>query len=294
MIKEFALEPDAITSSYRDFCYFTEKFGISHGRVISEFPKKWRRMVCDSAQRTHGGKVEFSRIVEKLKSLKGEVVFESGRPSGDGNKEWIIRALEEHARNPFDAIIAQENLTAHVDILVAADLDETDARFQAAGQRHITRTATEMIGCVRRLLGAARTVKLIDPHFDPTKTRFRRPLELVLNALSGNGQTGVTLEIHCSDKASKISPVYLKSCFDSNIPKIIPAGITVQVFLHPETAMHNRFILTSVGGASYHTGLDDNEDGNSTPTDLVSLLAPGIFAAEWATYSSQTAFLVYP
>lgn len=290
MIKEFALEPDAITSSYRDFCYFTEKFGISHGRVISEFPKKWRRMVCDSAQRTHGGKVEFSRIVEKLKSLKGEVVFESGRPSGDGNKEWIIRALEEHARNPFDAIIAQENLTAHVDILVAADLDETDARFQAAGQRHITRTATEIVDCVGMLLGASKTVKLIDPHFDPTKARWRRMLGRVLAALGSNGQTGVTLEIHRADNAL---PGNLKHYFDSSIPKMLFAGIIVQVFLHPETAMHNRFILTSVGGASYHTGLDDNEDGNSTPTDLVSLLAPSIFAAEWATYSSQTAFLDY-
>lgn len=74
---------------------------------------------------------------------------------------------------------------------------------------------------------------------------------------------------------------------------MLPVGITVQVFLHSEAAMHNRFILTSVGGASYHTGLDDNEDGNSTPTDVVSLLAPSVLATEWATYSGQTAFLVY-
>jgi hypothetical protein len=60
--------------------------------------------------------------------------------------------------------------------------------------------------------------------------------------------------------------------------------------------MHNRFILTNVGGASYHTGLDDNEDGNpsSTSTDLVSFLATDAFSTEWATYSGHAAFRVYP
>lgn len=291
MIKEFALEPEAITASYRDFCYFTEKFGVSQGRVISEFPKKWRRMVCDSAQRTHGGKVELTKIIERLKSFKGDIVFDSARPGGDGNKEWIERALDEHGRQPFAAIIARENPTAHAEVLVAADLDDSDLRFQAGGQRHITRTAAEIVDCVGLLLGASKTVKLIDPHFDPRWPRWRRMLGHVLVALGNNGQTGVTLEIHRADNAL---PGNLKHYFDSSIPQMLPTGIAVQVFLHPESAMHNRFILTSVGGASYHTGLDDNEDGKSTPTDLVSLLAPGIFATEWTTYSSQTAFLVYP
>jgi hypothetical protein len=290
MIKEFALEPDAITASYREFCYFTEKFGVSQGRVISEFPKKWRRMVCESAQRTHGGRVEFTRIVERLKLLKDEVVFDAGRPGGDGSRAWINRALDEHARQPFSAIIARENPTAHTAVLVSADLDDSESRFQATGQRHITRTAAQIVDSVGLLLAAAKTVKLIDPHFDPTKPRWRRMLGRVMNALSCNGQAGITLEIH---RANNALPGNLKRCFESAIPGLLPAGITVQVFLHPEAAMHNRFILTSVGGASYHTGLDDNEDGNSTPTDLVSLLAPGIFATEWATYSGQTAFLVY-
>lgn len=289
MIKEFALEPDAITASYREFCYFTEKFGVSQGRVISEFPKKWRRMVCESAQRTHAGRVEFTKIVERLKLLKGEVVFDAGRPGGDGNKEWINRALDEHARQPFSAIIARENPTAHTAVLVSAELDDSEARFQATGQRHITRTAAQIVDSVGLLLAASKTVKLIDPHFDPTKPRWRRMLGRVINVLSSNGQAGVTLEIHC---ASKGSPSYLQACFDSRIPNMLPVGITVQVFLHSEAAMHNRFILTSVGGASYHTGLDDNEDGNSTPTDVVSLLAPSVLATEWATYSGQTAFLV--
>lgn len=290
MIKEFALEPEAITASYRDFCYFTEKFGVHQGRVIAEFPSKWLKMVYESAQQKHAGKVELNKIVERLEMLKKQIVLNSGRPGGDGNKDWMDRAIDEHARQPFSAIIARIN-PLHPEVLVAADLDDSDARFYAIGQRHIIRTAVQIVDCVCLLLKASKTVKLIDPHFDPTKARWRRMLAHILNALASNGQTGVTLEIHRADNALAGN---LKNLFDSRVPDMRPAGITVQVFLHPDEAMHNRFILTNVGGASFHTGLDDNEDGNSTSTDLVSLLAPDTFAMEWTHYSDQTAFLIYP
>lgn len=290
MIKEFALEPDVLATSFRDFSYFIEKFGVGQGRVISRFPKHWKRLVYEAAQASLRGTKELNRIEVRLRNITDDVLIASKRPNGDGAQPWLTRAMNEHGRLPFAAIIAHENPTAHTEVLVAADLDDSDARFQATGQRHITRTAAEIVGCVDLLLGASKVVKLIDPHFDPTKPRWRRMLGRVMNVLSSNGQADVKLEIH---RASKGSASYLQHCFDSRIPNMLPAGIAVQVFLHPETVMHNRFILTNFGGASYHTGLDDNEDGNSTPTDLVSLLAPGIFAAEWANYSSQTVFLAY-
>lgn len=290
MIKEFALEPDVLATSFRDFSYFIEKFGVVQGRVISRFPKNWKRMVYEAAEARLKGTKELSLIEVRLRAIADDVLIALRSTNSDGGQPWLTRAMAEHGRQPFAAIIARENPTAHTEVLVADILDDTDLRFQAVGQRHITRTASEIVDCVELLLGASKTVKLIDPHFDPHKPRWRRMLGRVLATLSGNGQTGVTLEIH---RADNLLPGNLKHYFDSSIPKMLPAGITVQVYLYPEAAMHNRFILTNVGGASYNTGLDDNEEGNSTPTDLVSLLAPDIFAAEWATYSSQAAFLVY-
>jgi hypothetical protein len=289
MIKEFALEPEAITASYRDFCYFTEKFGVHQGRVIAEFPRKWQRMVCESAQRRHAGKVEFTKIVERLKTLKEQIVLNSGRPGGDGTKCWVDRAMDEHIRLPFAGIIAQAN-PAYPDLLIAADLDDADIRFHVTSQRHITRTAAEIVNCVRLLLKTSKTVKLVDPHFDPAKLRWRRMLALVLEALANNGQNVVHLEIHRADNAIHRN---LQNLFDKHIPDMRPAGIAVRVYLHPENVMHNRFILTPTGGASFHTGLDDNEDGNSTSTDLVSFLSPEIRATEWTRYSTETPFLIY-
>ncbi len=292
MIKEFALEPDVLATSFRDFSYFIEKFGVAQGRVISRFPKDWKKMVYQAAQASLGGTRELSRIEIRLKEIKDDVLIESRRPGGDGTQPWLTRALVEHTRLPFSGIIARENQTAHPEVMISADLDDVDPRFQASGQGHINRTSNEIVDCVGILLNASKTVKLIDPHFNPTRARWRRMLGLVMARLNSNGQTGVALEIHRSDDGTL--PGNMQGYFDSTIPSIRPAGVSVQVFLHPAAVMHNRFILTNVGGASYHTGLDDNEDGNSTPTDLVSFLAADTFSTEWTTYSGHTAFLVYP
>lgn len=291
MIKEFALEPDVLATSFRDFTYFIEKFGIAHGRVISEFPKKWKKFVYQAAQANLAGTLELRRIEERLKNISDDVLVSLGRAGGDSAQPWLNRAVSEHGLQPFAAIIAHANDLAHADVLVAAELDETDARFQSSSQRHITRTATEIVGCVGLLLSTAKTVKLVDPHFNPAKPRWRRMLVEVLTALSSNGQTGVTLEIH---RAENVLPGNLKPFFDPIIPGLCPAEVAVEVFLHPEAAMHNRFILTNIGGASYQTGLDDNEDGNSTPEDVVTLLAPDVFGKEWGMYSGKPAFLTYP
>lgn len=100
----------------------------------------------------------------------------------------------------------------------------------------------------------------------------------------------LTLEIHRADNAL---PGNLQALFNPVIPKILPNGVTVQVYLHPEKPMHNRFILTDIGGAVYKTGLDDNEDGEASSEDVVTLLAPEGFDKEWRIYSAKPTFLTY-
>lgn len=292
MIKEFALEPDVLATSFRDFSYLIEKFGVAQGRVISRFPKDWKKMVYQAARASLHGTGELSRIEVRLDRIKDDVLIKSRRPGGDGTQPWLTRALAEHDRLPFSGIIARENPATYPDVMLAADLDDVDPRFQASGQGHINRTSSEIVECVSLLLNAAKTVKLIDPRFNPTKGRWRRMLGLVMARMGNSGQADVTLEIHRSNDGILLGN--MQYYFDSTIPAIRPAGVCVQVFLHPLAAMHNRFILTNVGGASYHTGLDDNEDGKSTPTDLVVFLAADTYSTEWATYSGLAPFRVYP
>ncbi|MCM2308476.1 MAG: hypothetical protein NDI91_13550 [Sulfuritalea sp.] len=290
MIKEFALEPDVLASSFRDFTYFTEKFGVAQGRVISRFPKDWKRLVYAAAQARLKGTKELALIEVRLRDLADDVLVAFGRPGGDSSKQWLERAIVEHARQAFSAIIATSNAQSHGDVLTSDDLDETDPRFAAKGQAHINRTAAEIVGWVKPLVINARKVKLIDPHFDPTASRWRRMLKLLLSTMAPVAQAGTTIEIYRSDR---IPSQHLNHCFTSAIPPLLVGGIRILVFIRPDAEMHNRFILIDTGGASYQTGLDDNEDGGSTPQDVATWLATDVHRNEWQTYSGGTPFLSF-
>lgn len=290
MIKEYALEPDVLATSFRDFTYFLEKFSVGQGRLIARFPKRWKGMVYEAARARLSGKRELSLIEIRLNNLSDDVLIAYRQQSDDGTKPWLERAIAEHSRLPFTAIIARENPLANQAVILANDLDETNAVFQASGQKHITRTSAEIVGCVELLLGAASVVKLVDPYFDPRAGRWKRMLSKIFDTVTKNGRTGVTVEIHRAENALRPN---LEHFFDSVIPDICPHGIKLQVFLHPEADMHNRFILTDIGGASFNTGLDDNEGGEFTTTDLVTLLAKDTFDTEWNAYSGSTEFLEY-
>ena len=61
MLYEYALEPDLL-NNWKDFRYFTEKFGVSRGRLLSPFPKRWKRLVYESL--ANCGEIERKRIEE--------------------------------------------------------------------------------------------------------------------------------------------------------------------------------------------------------------------------------------
>lgn len=288
MLKEFALEPEAM-ATWASFKDFIDKFGVSKGRVIAAFPRKWRQAVLKAAQ-VQARDVERARIEEKLRRLEWLVLLDRGRPSGDGASPWQNRALSEHDRLPFDAIIVHARQTPHPVVLTTDEVDDDPPLFHAIGQKHIQRTANEIVDCVALLVSCAHTIKLIDPHFKANEPRWKRPLLSLLKLLRDQGRTGVSIEVHRADNAL---PANIRSYFESAVPSILPPGVGLSVFLHPERLMHNRFILTDRGGASYQTGLDDNEEGNSSNKDLVVLLEPQTFVDEWNVYSGHSAFLTF-
>jgi hypothetical protein len=293
MIKEFALEPDALVASAQDFKYLIEKFGVSQGRVISRFPKRWDRMVYEAANRNLCGTVELSRIEIRLRQMIGNIVIDSRRDGGDGTKPWLERALAEHAGSRFAAIIATKNPTNQPSVLVSSELDESVELFQAQSNWRIERTAQSMFASVELLLHASKTVKLIDPHFDPSKPRWKRMLSLVIAKLGSKQMAGAKLEIHRADDG--VLPKNMCSRFEPTIPDMKPSGVSVEIFLHKPETMHNRFVLTEIGGVSFNTGLDDNEEcrAGSTTHDVVCLLEQDVYLTEYAAYSGHQPYRTY-
>ncbi|MBS1140359.1 MAG: uncharacterized protein H6R13_1812 [Proteobacteria bacterium] len=277
MIKEFAVEPEAIVSSYRDFSYVVEKFGVCEGRVISRFPKTWKRLVYEAAQERHQGKVEGKRIEERLRRLPDEVLVAMSRPAGDG--EWIEVAIAEHQRQPFDYLLINDP-QGIAEAVPVENLDGEHPCLQITREISIPREPEAMAGACSFLLKTAKVIKLIDPHLDFSVRRFREPFKAFMKHV----RAGTQIEIYRGIRDDGITRVFLRQNAEQFLLASLPAGVRARIVLLPADTMHNRFLLTDLGGIKFGVGLDAAGD-NAAPDDELSLMVPDVWQARWGQYS---------
>jgi len=276
MIKEFAVEPEAIVSSYLNFSYVIEKFGVCEGRVISRFPKTWKRLVYEAAQARHHGKMEGKRIEERLRRLPDEVLIAMSRPAGNG--EWIDIAIAEHQRQPFDYLITNDS-HGIAEAVAVASLDGDHPCLQITREVSINREPEAMANACEFLLKTAKVIKMIDPHLDFSKSRFREPFKAFMKHV----RAGTQIEIYRGIRHDVTRDYQLQQA-DQFLRGVLPVGVSACIRLLPAETMHNRFLLTDLGGIKFGVGLDAASD-NAAPEDELSLMVPDVWQARWGQYS---------
>ena len=105
MIQEYALEPELVASWHDPVLarFFIDQFGYGTGRVVSRYPKKWRKLVWEAFQATFGataGDIRRKRIEELLAQLTMPVVRRPGC-IWNAARGWLENAEQENARRPF-------------------------------------------------------------------------------------------------------------------------------------------------------------------------------------------------
>ena len=112
-----------------------------------------------------------------------------------------------------------------------------------------------MLRCATRIL-------FVDPHFRPSELRYRNPLEQFLKIIC-DGSRDVTLEYHTRDTISQ--DTLQKHC-QQYLPRIIPPDFTLTVRRWKERKigeeLHDRYILTDIGGVKIPRGLDESKRYN--------------------------------
>jgi hypothetical protein len=280
MLYEYAVKP-SLLNNWKDFRYFTEKFGVSRGRLISRYPKHWKRLVYESL--TNCGDVERKRIEEGLQLLDDRLVRRQREWNSQYN--WLANAEAEHLRSPFHAILARTNRKHREFVLEGDNVNETHPLWKVSTSCVIPRKAQEMALCVAVLLQSSNKVLFIDPYFRPYDIRHRRPLEAFLAAVIEKRQSvsPTRIEIHTGNNTSAD---YFRGECERCLPSIVPQGIQVRIIRWRQRAggeiLHNRYILTDIGGVSFGVGLDDGTDGE---TDEVTLLEDKTYRFRWAQFA---------
>ena len=257
MIYEYALEPEMVAAwgNRHNHRFFIRAFGLGQGRLVSRYPKSWAKKVWDA----FGGSSEMDRkrLEELLVRLKETMVKRKDFLWDDKKESWLENALLENDRHPFQAIIARSNPgnrqeVLDEDVLAASPCPGWDIPHG----RTVNRNAEDMAAAVKRMLTCCRWVKFIDPYFAQCKYGHRRSLQAFLSILTAERPVGILERIEIHTSGGIATAEYLKDFYE----KIIPAGMQVTLYQWQRRddgqRLHNRYILTDLGGVSFGHGLD--------------------------------------
>jgi hypothetical protein len=270
MIYEYALEPEMVaawcTDQYKCL-FFKSQICSAQGRLPSRYPKKWAKKVWDSFD--GASQMDRKRLEELLARLQ-ETMIKRKDFVWDENITWLDNALQEHARHPFRAVLARTNPAARPEILCEDGLAASPCPgWDNPHGITVKRKSQEMAAAVQQMLASCRWVKFIDPHLWPGKNCYKDSLNAFLRILAGSRPVSPpeSIEIH-TQHINAAADIIL-----NQFQEVIPNGLQVTLYQWLERqggqGLHNRYILTDLGGVSFHHGLDTGTDGE---TDDISRL----------------------
>lgn len=280
MLHEFAVDPNAV-ATWDSFRLLVEHFGVPNGRLISRLPKRWEDevlRVCDAPT------MEKHRITERLAQIRNRLTRKA-RPYEKGYT-WIRSAEDQHAADPFQAIITTANPSNRDYILVAEELHGETPRWNVDRELPIPRQCADMAACVEGLFKQSKEILFADPHFTPER-RFTETLGAFLQLAHSTGATFRRIEYHtlCSGTQNWFST----EC-DRWLPRLIPNGVQIKLVrwkLRPGGEdFHARYVLTDLGGLRFERGLDSGEAGQTTD---VSLLDEAVYVRRYEGFQVATA-----
>ncbi len=269
MIYEYALDPELL-SNWTNFQRIISLFGITKGRLISRFPRRWERMVYDSCA---SGTTERSRIEIALKRISRDMLLPRKHYWGDGLR-WIDNAKAEHTRRPFHAVLASEADPILSFVIDATDLDHTDLPklLEAGPSKIILRTPEELGRAVLPLFLLSKQMLIVEPNFRINGSGFLKTWEALMKSMldtQGNLRPSLEIELHLgADKLNDF--VDAQASLNAKLAPLIPAGNRVSVVNWPKEDVHNRYLLTDKAGIQIGEGLGLPDERSNRRDDTLS------------------------
>ena len=309
MIYEFALEPALVARWHdrKEYSFFDEKFGIRFRRVISGYPKNWKKLVWQafsesSAAGDQNAQVRMTALIQFL--WENAVRRYSTFPE---IPEWLEKAEAEHNERPFHAIVATENPREQDFVITAQGLVESSHElWNIPGTSPTPRSAEEIAKVISPLTRLCRHAILIDPYFDPKKRRFRQTLSAILSTCNDNvcSLENIQVELHTSidrffqrwergdnrdlNEESRVYDNFALEC-RNRLPELVPTGIQLKVVVWKQKAggenLHNRYLLTNLFGVMFGTGSDEADNPDGVESDDIVLLEEGQYMTRYQQYS---------
>lgn len=263
MIYEYALEPEMVAAwgDRQAHRFYSREFGLGSGRLVSRYPKKWAKKVWNSFSGSND--MDRKRLEEFLTRLQ-EIMIKRKGYHWDEEQSWLDNAMAEHNRYPFRAVLSGKNPKGQPGIICEEDLETVPCHgWDNPHGISVNRNVHEMADAVGSMLSCCRRVKFIDPHMSPGRSDFKNSLGAFLCILASERPVGPPELIEIHTALHDGTAEFLQQSY----AKLIPIGLRVILYQWQERIggqrLHNRYILTDIGGVSFQHGLDTGKEGDT-------------------------------
>lgn len=278
MLYAYAIEPDVLVTW--DKCRNTlNLMGFQHGRAIAGYPsrKRWKALVRAACGRSGTPERDRKRIFRKLELSSAKFIASASQYDDSLQPEaerWIRNAVGQQAAvRAFQAIVATRNPDGHPDVILEEDVDESHEKLAVPRESDVLREPRALAEHLSTLIRNSSELLLIDPHFDPSKDRWR-PIVRACIELAGRGlRNNPNVTIHTQGRDTPSLHDFRALC-RRHIPAMMSGRVTsvhVCRWRGRGTGSHDhhaRYVLTDRGGYSLDKGLD-HEPGVLQPVRLL-------------------------
>ncbi|WP_404391386.1 hypothetical protein [Pseudoalteromonas phenolica] len=254
MLREYAIDPDAIYRNLDSLQRFLTDFHAENGRVVAAVPRNWfdeqKKKVVELGLPTMAKR----NVLDKLTKIKNASLI-SGYTIPRAIEPWLEQALHIKAQTELNGIMSSSYCAENQIFDYSNLLMNFPNNWEIDSSISVPRTAVDLSGAIERSLILASAVLYVDPYFTAADNRFVSPLMAFIRKMEQGRCKSIT--IHTTDRGADRASHVLN--LQQVIKPLLSTGFTVKLFLWQRPQMHDRFILTKNVGYSFGHGLDEAE-----------------------------------
>ena len=308
MIYEYAVDPALVASWAKNFDIgLAPQFGLDQRRLVSDFPMHWEGDVTGALLESFGYDCGDPDYIVAQAHLNGLLHYMKSSMPARGQRstggDWIEQALLAHTSEPFHAILTGEENSDRDEVISSNIVKRLqDPRWYLPTVGVTAKTAGGLADALEPLLRTANKIILVDPYFNPKEAAYQEVLtRLVERAIQGRAPgralptltimsgvderapaaAGIPVETQLRNAANhrgQLALTHLGGC--------IPVAMSLTFQCIAQFAggdqVHNRYLLTDVGGACFPYGV---QAMGSQVFDDLTLLYAGQYRHRWRQYA---------
>lgn len=287
MIREYAVDPEAIYRNLDSLQRFLSDFRAENGRVIAGIPRAWERTQQGFIRQMELGPIARRKCFDEIEIIAKTSVFTGINIPANLNG-WINQARHIKNNLALNAIISTATNVAAGEFNYETLLEAEPDDWRVPQTTAVERTAASLASSIEKSLLIASSVLFVDPYFHPTDERYRAPLLEFISKLNGNRGQCKKIYLHTTEQNNRNTPKLRQDILrglEDHIKPRLPENFAVETWIWPSDQLHDRFVLTKHVGYAFGHGLDEARYQGAINVNI-NRLAESARKAEFTKFST--------